>query len=97
MDRRVQKYLNNKDMLKQIHNSKSNFSWFEDRDKHHQFDVIIDNYVGDLDVAAEIRELEAVARENRANRIQKEAWDLNTDKKMKQANFAVDHDSLAQD
>ena len=97
MARRVQKYLNNKDMLKQIHISKSNFSWFEDRDKHHQFDVIIDNVAGELDVAAEIRELEAIARENRANRIQKEAWDLNTDKKMKQANFAVDHDSFAQD
>ena len=97
MARRGQNYLNNRDMLKQIHISKSNFSWFEDRDKYHQFDVIIDNVAGELDVAAEIRELEATARENRANRIQKEAWDLNTDKKMKQANFAVDHDSFAQD
>jgi len=97
MARRVQKYLNNKDMLKQIHISKSNFSWFEDRDNHHQFDVIIDNVAGELDLAGEIRNLEATARENRANRIQKEAWDLNTDKKMKQANFAVDHDSFAQD
>ena len=96
MARRGQNYLNNRDMLKQIHISKSNFSWFEDRDKHHQFDVIIDNVAGELDVAAEIRELEATARENRANRIQKEAWDLNTDKKMKQANFAVDHDSFEQ-
>ena len=97
MARRGQNYLNNRDMLKQIHISKSNFSWFEDRDKYHQFDVIIDNVAGELDIAAEIRELEATARENRANRIQKEAWDLNTDKKMKQANFAVDHDSFAQD
>ena len=40
---RRQNYLNNRDMLKQIHISKSNFSWFEDRDRHHQFDVIIDN------------------------------------------------------
>ena len=38
---RRQNYLNNKDMLKQIHISKSNYSWFEDRDKHHQHDIIL--------------------------------------------------------
>ena len=50
MARRGQNYLNNRDMLKQIHISKSNFSWFEDRDRHHQYDVIIDNVAGDIDV-----------------------------------------------
>ena len=84
-------------MLKQIHISKSNFSWFEDRDKHHQYDVIIDNVAGELDIAAEIRELEAIARQNRADRMQKAAWDLNTDKKKKQADFAVDPTSFEQD
>ena len=97
MARRGQNYLNNRDMLKQIHISKSNFCWFEDREKHHQYDVIIDNAKGKLDVAAEIRELEQVARQNRADRMQKEAWDLNTDKKKKQADFAVDPASFAQD
>lgn len=84
-------------MLKQIHISKSNFSWFEDRDRHHQYDVIIDNVAGDVDIATEIRELEAVARQNRADRMQKAAWDLNTDKKKKQADFAVDPASFEQD
>ena len=84
-------------MLKQIHISKSNFSWFEDRDAHHQYDVIIDNVAGDVDIATEIRELEAVARQNRADRMQKAAWDLNTDKKKKQADFAVDPTSFEQD
>ena len=97
MARRGQNYLNNRDMLKQIHISKSNFSWFEDRDKHHQFDVIIDNVAGELDLAGEIRNLEAIARQNRADRMQKEAWDLNTDKKKKQADFAVDPSSFDQE
>ena len=97
MARRGQNYLNNRDMLKQIHISKSNFSWFEDRDRHHQYDVIIDNVAGDIDIATEIRELEAVARQNRADRMQKAAWDLNTDKKKKQADFAVDPTSFEQD
>ena len=93
---RRQNYLNNRDMLKQIHISKSNFSWFEDRERHHQYDVIIDNVKGDLNLENEIRELEAVARQNRADRLQKEAWDLNTDKKKKQADFAVDPNSFEQ-
>ena len=38
---RRQNYLNNKDMLKQIHISKSNYCWFEDRDMHHQHDIIL--------------------------------------------------------
>ena len=43
MARRGQNYLNNKDMLRQIHTSKANYSWFEDRDKHHQYDVILND------------------------------------------------------
>lgn len=97
MARRGQNYLNNRDMLKQIHISKSNFCWFVDREKHHQYDVIIDNVAGELNLETEIRELEAVARQNRADRMQKEAWDLNTDKKKKQADFAVDPNSFEQD
>ena len=93
---RRQNYLNNRDMLKQIHISKSNFSWFEDRERHHQYDVIIDNVKGNLNLENEIRDLEAVARQNRADRLQKEAWDLNTDKKKKQADFAVDPNSFEQ-
>jgi hypothetical protein len=97
MSIRGQNYLNNKDMLKQIHISKSNFCWFEDRGKYHQYDVIIDNALDTLDVKAEIMENIDAARKNRADRIQKEAWDLNTDKKLKQADFAVDTNSFAQE
>ena len=97
MARRGQNYLNNRDMLKQIHISKSNFCWFEERTIHHQYDVIIDDVAGELNRKDEILKLEHVARQNRADRLQKEAWDLNTDKKKKQADFAVDPTTFAQD
>jgi hypothetical protein len=84
---RGQNYLNNKDMLKQIHTSKSNFSWFEDRTLHSQHDIILHSVD---DIIPSIEE----ARKNRATRLQKEAWDENTDKKKKQADFAVDPDSF---
>lgn len=90
MARRGPNYLNNKDMLKQIHISKSNFCWFEDRDSHHQFDVIIDNLNDKKDHIKEIFKNIDVAKKNRADRMQKEAWDENTDKKKKQVDFAVD-------
>ena len=74
---RRQNYLNNKDMLKQIHISKSNYSWFEDRDKHHQHDIILYS-------TKEIPDAVEQARQNKAKRLQKLAWDANTDKKKKQ-------------
>jgi hypothetical protein len=95
MARRGPNYLNNKDMLKQIHISKSNYCWFEDRNSHHQYDVIIDNISGELDIDTEILNLVDVAKKNRADRMQKEAWDLNTDKKKKQADFAVDPTTIS--
>ena len=58
---RRQNYLNNRDMLTQMHISKSNFSWFEDRDRHHQFDVIIDNVSGEVDLKEELRTVLHVA------------------------------------
>jgi len=91
---RRQNYLNNRDMLKQIHISKSNFSWFEDYDLYNQFDVIIDNITGELDLKTELNSLMDVARQTKADRIQKAAWDLNTDKKKKQVDFAVDKNSF---
>ena len=74
-------------MLKQIHTSKSNFSWFEDRNLHSQHDIILQS-VDDIIPSIE------QARQNRATRFQKEAWDLNTNKKLKQADFAVNPDSF---
>jgi len=87
---RRQNYLNNKDMLKQIHISKSNYSWFEDRDKYHQHDIIL--YTTDAIPGAIVR-----ARKNKAKRLQKMAWDANEDKKKKQVDFEVDPSSFAED
>ena len=74
MARRGQNYLNNKDMLKEIHISKGNYSWYEDRKAYHQYDIIVED-------TSEIRDSIPQAQQNRADRIQKEAWESNTDKK----------------
>jgi hypothetical protein len=87
---RRQNYLNNKDMLKQIHISKSNYSWFEDRDKYHQHDIIL--YSTD-----DIPEAVDQARKNKSKRLQKLAWDANEDKKKKQVDFEVDPSSFTED
>ena len=87
---RRQNYLNNKDMLKQIHISKSNYCWFEDRDKHHQHDVILYS-------TNEIPDAVEQARQNKAKRLQKLAWDANEDKKKKQVDFEVDPASFTED
>jgi hypothetical protein len=87
---RRQNYLNNKDMLKQIHISKSNYCWFEDRDKHHQHDIILYS-------TKEIPDAVEQARQNKAKRLQKLAWDANTDKKKKQVDFEVDPTSFTED
>ena len=87
---RRQNYLNNKDMLKQIHISKSNYSWFEDRDKHHQHDIILYS-------TNEIPDAVEQARQNKAKRLQKLAWDANTDKKKKQVDFEVNPTSFTED
>lgn len=89
--RRGPNYLNNKDMLKQIHISKSNFCWFENRDKHHQYDIIVN------DVSEINQKTIDQARQNKADRLQKLAWDANEDKKLKQVDFAVDPDSFAEE
>ena len=87
---RRQNYLNNKDMLKQIHISKSNYCWFEDRDKHHQHDMILYS-------TKEIPDAVEQARQNKAKRLQKLAWDANEDKKKKQVDFEVDPTSFTED
>ena len=89
MARRVN-YLNNKDMLKQIHISKSNYSWFEDRDQHNQHEIIL--YSTD-DIAGAVEQ----ARQNKAKRLQKLAWDANDDKKKKQVDFEIDPNSFTED
>ena len=84
---RRQNYLNNKDMLKQIHISKSNYCWFEDRDTHNQYDSIL--YTTD-DIPGAVVD----ARQHKAKRLQKLAWDANDDKKKKQVDFEIDPDTF---
>ena len=64
MARRGQNYLNNKDMLKEIHTSKGNYTWFEDREAYHQYDII----VGDT---SEIRDAIPQAQQNRRQNAKK--------------------------
>ena len=77
-------------MLKQIHISKSNYSWFEDRDQHNQHEIIL--YSTD-DIAGAVEQ----ARQNKAKRLQKLAWDANDDKKKKQVDFEIDPNSFTED
>ena len=88
-------YLNNKDMLKQIHESKINFCWFEDRDKYHQYDLILGdaNEITDVEDILKSENIEQ-AKQNQALRRQKLAYDANEDKKLRQIDFAVDANTI---
>ena len=59
-------YLNNRDILKEIHSSKNNYCWFRDRVNDHQFDIILPS----LDKINQ-RTI-AEARRNRADRLKRE-------------------------
>ena len=91
-------YLNNKDILKEIHKSKMTFCHLAD-DKYFEFDVILE------DVSKINRNSIKVARENRASIMQSIAYqaamavhDINDYKnKPKQKEFAVDPKSIAQE
>jgi hypothetical protein len=84
-------YLNNKDILKEIHKSKITFCWVMD-DKYIQNDIILDD-VGKINATAL-----QIAKDNQASRIQSEGYAqamLGHDKKdyrnkPKQKDFAVD-------
>lgn len=59
-------YLNNRDILKEIHLSKNTYCWFRDRDTDHQYDLILPS------VAKINQRTIAEARRNRADRIKRE-------------------------
>lgn len=88
-------YLNNKDILKEIHKSKMSFCWLKD-ERYHLFDIILH------DVSEITDSTLKQAKENRANRMQSEAYakamleHTGTDyrNKPKQKEFAVDPDSI---
>jgi hypothetical protein len=82
---RPRKYLNNKDLLAEIHKSKTSYaSYVQETD--HQYDIILPS----LD-KINIRTV-AQAKRNKADRLQKEAYEAAylENKKVKQAEFAVD-------
>jgi hypothetical protein len=59
-------YLNNRDILKEIHHSKNTYCWYRDRDLDHQFDLILPS-------VDKINQRTVVdARKNRADRIKRE-------------------------
>ena len=62
-----QKYLNNKDMLKEIHKSKLTYCWTMD-EKYEQYDIILE------DVKKINRNTLKQAKENKASRLQSEAY-----------------------
>ena len=90
-----QNYLNNKDILKEIHNSKLTFCYVEDRVLYGKFDVILNS-------VEEIFSNIDVAKQNRANNIQQENYNIamgdydstNYRNKPKQKDFLVNIDSI---
>ena len=69
-------YLNNRDILKEIHASKNTYCWFRDRDLDHQYDLI-------LPTVNKINQRTIVeARKNRADRIKRETGQVIDQKKI---------------
>jgi hypothetical protein len=83
---RRKKYLNNKDLLKEIHKSKNSYNSYIDEANDHQFDIILPG----LD-RVNIRTT-AQAKRNRADRLAKQAYEdaIEQGQKVKQAEFAID-------
>jgi len=93
-------YLSNKELLKEIHNSKMSYCYVMD-DKYYYFDLILE---GDQDITPEHI---AEAKQNRAARLQKQAheeqvarWErgeLERKTKPRGIDFAVDPDTIPED
>ena len=82
-------YLNNKDILKEIHKSKSTYCSFVDPD-YHQFDIILPNIE-----KINIRTI-AEAKRNKAKRLGLLAFEeaKSQGKKVKQAEFEIDYKKI---
>src|SRR6056300_1344620 len=82
-------YLNNRDLLKEIHKSKTSYGSYIDIEAK-DVDCIVTS-VASIDKTA-IKD----ARKARADRIQRAAFEKNDNKKLKMADFAVDPQSFEQ-
>ena len=69
-------YLNNRDILKEIHFSKNTYCWFRDRATDHQYDLIVPS------LAKINQRTIAEARRNRADRLKRETGQEVNDKKI---------------
>lgn len=69
-------YLNNRDILKEIHYSKNTYCWFKDRDLDHQYDIILPS------LAKINQRTIAEARRNRADRLKRETGEEVNEKKI---------------
>lgn len=69
-------YLNNRDILKEIHSSKNTYCWYRDRDLDHQYDLILPS----VDKINQRTIVEA--RKNRADRIKRETGEVIDQKKI---------------
>jgi hypothetical protein len=69
-------YLNNRDILKEIHHSKNTYCWYRDRVTDHQFDLILPS----VDKINQRTVVEA--RKNRADRIKRETGEVVDQKKI---------------
>jgi hypothetical protein len=69
-------YLNNRDILKEIHASKNTYCWYRDRDLDHQYDIILPS-------TDKINQRTIVeARKSRADRIKRETGEVVDQKKI---------------
>lgn len=86
---RKKNYLNNKDLLLEIHKSKNTFNSYIDKD-YHQYDIILDNTD-----KINIRTI-AEAKRNKAKRLTLEAFESRklAGEKVKQADCEVDYKSI---
>ncbi len=69
-------YLNNRDILKEIHFSKNTYCWFRNRDTDHQYDMILPS------IDKINQRTVAEARRNRADRIKRETGEIIDPKKI---------------
>lgn len=69
-------YLNNRDILKEIHHSKNTYCWYKDRVNDHQYDLILPS----IDKINQRTIVEA--RKNRADRIKRETGEVIDQKKI---------------
>ena len=89
---RKRNYLNNKDILKEIHKSKNTYNSFIDKD-YHQFDIILP----DIE-KINIRTI-AEAKRNKAKRLSTEDYELRkgAGEKVKQADCEIDYKTITKE